>query len=253
MWETDLVTLLGILLFGTALAYKISFLHNRSIGYFSLMQVLMLVVVPGFVYVFLFSYIEQILERPVQLQVAFPDGLLVNVILLSALFAYGGVAVHAVTKMLKSALINGKQVEALVINKYFHLSFSHNMIFGGGVMAMFGLALLELNHIPDYSPVSLGLIVIKGVLLVGSLIGAMYFYTQDSDKFEDYKGKWGDLKLVFVVAWIGAVLLFYAIRKINPVFKEYNLLLPILVGFVILAGLNTALVVKRLKRRRERR
>lgn len=248
--ETDLLTLAVLLAFAAALAYSISFLHNKSIGYFSLLQILYLVVIPGFLYVMIFSAMQEILVRPQNPEVFLPDAFLTNLTLLSVLFTYGGLAIHTVTKMLKRALVGEEQSVALAINKYFHLSFSHNLFMSGAVLMVVALTLLEMNHLPR--PTSAGMLatVLKGLFLGVSFVGGLFFYTRRDDYviYEGYTGRWADLKLVFVVAWMGGVLVIYAVRKLDPSLRQYSLLLPVLISFLIFALLNAVLVVRRLRR-----
>lgn len=248
--ETDLLTLVVLLAFAAALAYNISFLHNKSIGYFSLLQILYLVVIPGFLYVMIFSAMQEILMRPQNPEVFLPDALLTNLTLLSVLFTYGGVAIHTVTKMLKRAIVGEKQSVALAINKYFHLSFSHNLFMSGAVLMVVALTLLEMNHLPRATSAGLLATVLKGLFLGVSFVGGLYFYTRRDDYviYEGYAGRWADLKLVFVVAWMGGVLVIYAVRKIDPSLRQYSLLLPVLISFLLFALLNAVLVVRRLRR-----
>jgi hypothetical protein len=241
--ETDFSTLLVVILFAMILAYRVTLFHRKTIGYFSLLQIIYLVVVPGFLFPLAYSYLQSILARPVSDQAVLPDGLMVNVILLATLFTYGGVAIHAVTKML-SEVLRHEESEASRINKYFHLTFSHNLTFAGVLLTVLGFALLELNRVPVGDPQNLITALAKGLGLGVSLIMAMYLYTRSVD---EYSGKWSDLNGVFFVLWLGLMLVLYGIRKVDPTLSDYQLLLPALLGLSMVAGLNIILVLRRLK------
>lgn len=247
MDETDLVSLLIIGMFAATALYRITPLHRKSIGYFSLLQVLYLVVFPGVLYVFIFSYMQRILARPLNPVIFISDPVLVNAALLSALFTYGAIAIHTVTKMMKPIIIL-ENSKVLPINRFFHLTLSHNLLYSGGLTTMVSLTLLEINHIPPKLEGSLASIIAKGVMMAAVMLAALRFYTGDKDGIEFYRGKLGDLKMAFLIFWLGAVLLVTAVVKINPQLKQYDLLPPVLVGFAIFSALNTVPVIKKLAR-----
>lgn len=244
MFETDIVTLVLVLFFAAALTYKLSFFKNKTIGFLSLSQITYLIIIPGFIYTFAFSYIQSILARPLNQQIILPDSLLTNIILLSCLFTYGGLAIHSTSKMLSETLKSQKS-KAQKMNTFFHLSLSHNLVFAGAILTVVGFTSLELNHIPSDTPNSLFFSIIKGILLGLSLIVGMYWYTTSDDP--EYKGRWLDLKTSFLILWIGSIFVLYGIKKTNPALRNFDLLIPTLVGFLIIALLNAVLVLRKLK------
>lgn len=254
MFDVDFITLLAVLVFSAVLAYPIKILRNTTVGHFSLFELLYLVVIPGFFFTMGFSYLQTVLSRPAQENIILPDGLLANVILISMLFAYGGVAIHTVTKMM-SEYLRYDTSKAGELNRYFHMKFSHALIYGAGVLMVAGFSLLELNHLPVGKPNSLIFSWIKGLVLGGSLLTAMYWYTQGDDRVVDrsskpdvtYRGRYADLKVVFLLCWVAMVLLLYGIRKTNSLFSDYDMIVPALVGFSVVAFLNAVLVFRRLK------
>jgi hypothetical protein len=131
------------------------------------------------------------------------------------------------------------------MNRFFHLTFSHNMVYLGLIVAVVGTVLLELNHVPSESG-SVSMAVIKGLGLGVALILSMYSYTSSKDA---YSGRWNDLRFVFMLFWVGFVMVVYGIRKIRPDLGDYQLLLPILMSMGLLGLLNTVLVVRRVKRK----
>ena len=144
MIEGNFVLILIVILFASALAYRTTFLQKKSIGYFSLLQILYMVVIPGFLFPMVFSYLRSVTVRPLSEYRIVGDGVLLNMILLSILFAYGGVTVHSVTKMLGSRM--KPEGEAFEMNRFFHMNFSHNLIYSAVLIAIVGLSLLELNQ-----------------------------------------------------------------------------------------------------------
>lgn len=193
----------------------------------------------------IFSYLQSTLRLPKSESSIISDGFLVNTILLSMMYSYGGIAIHAITKMFSDHL-KDTNTEIAQINKFFHLTFSHNLIYSGMAISSLGITLLELNHIPDNQPASIGWGIFRGLLLGLSFAIFIYYYTRASSSNE-YRGRWGDLKMVFGVVWIGFSLLLYIVQKFDIGFSEYQLLLPMFLSFAVLAGLSLILVIRRLK------
>ncbi len=240
--ETDFLTLLLVLLFAAASAYKISYFKNKNIGYFSLLQVIYLVIVPGFAFTFAFSYLQSILKRPLNNPIILNDSFLVNAILISILFTYGGMAIHAVTKMLHETIGTGN-IKAFKMNSFFHLTFSHNLIYSGAILTATFLTLLELNHVAPEGENSLIWASLKGITLGLSLLLCMFWYNPYHKM-----SKWNDLKIFFLFFWFGIVTIFYSIKKVNPAIRNYDLLLPILLSYSLIGLLSTFLILRKLKR-----
>lgn len=244
-WGIDFLSLIAILGFSAVLVYPIGFLHRKKIWHLSLLQILYLVIIPGFLLVLGNSYIRQILERSAVATPFLSDGFLVNLILLSMFFSYGGVAIHAVTKMLSELLEKGDGNEDFAtVNRFFHLNFSHNLIYGGLILLVFGFVMLEFNHIPSGGEGSLLWLVIKGLVLGVSLVVAMFLYTRSRSS---YVGRWADLRAVFFMFWIVIIVMAYGIKRFNAVWRDYDFLIPSIIGFGVVAFLNAVLVFRRLK------
>ena len=245
MIEADFATIALVLVFAGILSYKSSYMQNRRIGYLSLLQIFYMVVIPGLLFPFGYSYLRSIISRPIRPELVLPDGLLVQVLLLSLLFAYGGAAIHGVTKML-STTFDDKDSETYRMNRYFHLTFSHNLIYASIMLAIPCMALLELNHMPDGSTNSLLWSVLRGLGLGFSFFLMMYLYDPYTE--EAYRSRWNDLKWVFMVVWVGFVMVLYGVRKLNPSLNDYQLLIPALLSLSLFILLSLVLVIRRVKR-----
>jgi hypothetical protein len=236
-----------VLLAAFGLAWRVQLFHRKLIWHLSYLQIFLLVVVPGLLFPRLFTYVLVLAQTPLRADIIISDVVLINIILLSVVFSYGGISIHTVTKMLSYPhLLRYDDSEAGEMNKFFHLTFSHSLAFGGAVAGMVGITLLELNHVPMGDPSGLAGGLLKGLALGGLLLLGMYNYTRYQG--DEYKGKWSDLKMVFLVAWVGFMLILYAVRRVNPAITDYQLLLPALMGFALLGFVNLFLVVRRLKR-----
>lgn len=237
-------TVLAVFLLVVASIYRIQSLHRKKIWNLSIQQLIHLVLIPGVLFPMVFSYLLGVMRLP-RIEMAFlSDNFLVTAILMAMLFGYGGVAIHAVTKMLSEYLKEDKS-ELAEINKFFHLTFSHNLAFAGISLASLGLVLLEINHV-SRGPLGLWNGVVRGLMLGGSFWLATYNYARYTG--ERYQGRWNDLKVTFGVVWLAFALIIYLVEKLNVGFSEYDLLLPMLLSFSIMVGVSLVLVVRRLKR-----
>jgi len=244
MHGSSLITVIGVLCFVMIFLYRVQVLHTKKIWNLSIQQIIYLILIPGLVFPMVFSYLQSMARLPKSNTTFFPDGLLINIVLLSLMFSYGGIAIHAVTKMF-SEYLKDKDDELSQINKFFHLNFSHNLVSSGIIVTSLGITLLELNHIPDSGIASVSWGVLKGILLGISFAIFLYYYTRASS--DKYRGRWSDLKFFFGIAWIAFTILLYIIEKFEIGFTEYQLLLPILLSFSVVVGLSLILVIKRLK------
>lgn len=236
-----------VLLFAGIIVYTFPYFHSKKLGYFSLVQLFYLVIIPGLLFPLGFSYILEILDRPMINNVVFSDNLLVGLILLTLLYGYGGVAIHTVTKMLSTTLKpDSNNREAYEMNRFLHLTFSHNLTYSAIVVLMIGLTLLELNHVMVGEPLGVIQAVLRGLGLGSGLLISMYLYDPYSE--DAYRSRWNDLKWLFIVVWIGFVLLLYVIKSLNPSITSYQLLLPALLSIAFLASFSLLVVVRRIKR-----
>jgi hypothetical protein len=135
--------------------------------------------------------------------------------------------------------------DASEVNRFFHLTFSHNLSFTGAALALVGITLLELNHVT--SQVNFGLWggIVRGLILGGAFILGTYNYTRYTG---GDVGRWSDLKVMFIVVWIAFIVLLYAIKRLDPRMTDYELLLPSLLSFSLMAILGFVLVFRRVKR-----
>lgn len=244
MKGTGLFTIVIVIVVVGALVYRVQTLHKRKIWNLSVQQLIHLVLIPGILFPMIFTYLQGFVRLPRNTEAFLPDGFLVNAVLLSLLFTYGGIAIHAVTKMMNEHL-SGTETEAAEINAFFHMTFSHNLAFVGISVASLGLTLLEINHVPAGNAVSLWAGLWRGLLLGGSFALAAYNYTRYTG---GDLGRWNDLKITFGVIWLVVALLIYVAEKMDIGLSEYQLLLPMLLSFSVMAFLSLILVFRRIKR-----
>ena len=247
MPSIELITISSVFILAATLAYKSSFLHNKKIGHISLLQIFYLVLAPGFLYTIIFSYILDVLARPLNRHIFLNDKLLTSLLLLSILYTYGGIAIHGLTKTLW-AYFDETQKKSLLfkVNEYFHIELSHNLIFIGGLISATCFSLLELNHVSPYPQQSRLLIIILNGVFVGlASIGSLSWYKRGGNL------AWSDLKLFFFSLWTMIIIIFYAIKPYIKNVKAYPFTLTMLVAFFILAALNIFLYVRKVKNKIE--
>jgi hypothetical protein len=242
-----MITALILLLITGTLAYRNSFLKNRYIFHLSLQQILYLVFLPGIIFILINSYMQSLLTLPLESTILINDTILSDIIFLALFFTYGGISIHAVTKILAHTTLRYSKSDAAEINRYFHLNFSHNLIFGGAIFLVVCLAMLELNHTNPSDVPGMTSLIIRGLIMACSLLYAMFNYTRFQDE-GDYAGRWADFKVVFIIAWSALVLIFLALKKTDSSFRQYNLVLPIILTLSLLVSLNIFLILRRIKR-----
>lgn len=232
-------------MFAAAVLYRSAYLHRKKVWNLSVQQVINLIIIPGIIFPFVYAYLRSVQQLPRNPYAFFPDALLVNIILLAFMFAYGGTAIHAVTKMM-SVYLRQEKGDLAEVNRFFHLQFSHTLSYAGALVAFMGLVLLELNHLPAGDKGSLVWGVIKAVGLGLAVLLGMRGYTRNFG--DDYQGRWRDLRLVFLVFWVGFIFFLLGVRRLRPELTDYQLLLPAVGVFGVMILLSTVLVVRRVGR-----
>ncbi|MBI2337619.1 hypothetical protein HYU95_00390 [Candidatus Daviesbacteria bacterium] len=243
MLEDNFLTLIIFLMAGTAAIYRISFFRKKTIGYFHLLQIIYLIIIPGIGLTLIFSYLASILKRPLISPPIMPDGLIFSFLIPAMFFTYGGIAIHSVTKMLWEYMKKDENDKAYRMNRFFHLTFSHNLIYSGGFLATLGLTLLELNRVPLENHTNQLFAIVRSIIMGTTLVIGVFWYNPYGRI-----SRWSDLKTFFLVVWAGFLLLLYAIKKVSPDIQDYQLLLPALLASSLIAALNLFLVFKRLRR-----
>lgn len=245
MFPVDIVSVFLVFLVSLPLIYKTSFLKKKAIWHMSILQTLFLVVVPGILFIIFYSYLQTVLGRPRVDNSFLSDSTLINLILLATLFTYGGTAIHAVTKMLSETSLRYEKTKVAELNSYFHLEFSHNLIYSGAVAMVIGMTLLEMNHAPLKGYDGLVKPVIQGLIGGSVLIIAMLHYTRSDDH---YSGRWYDLKAAFLTIWIGLILILYSMWRATPSLREYQLVVPVFSALTLVSILNIGLIIRRLRK-----
>lgn len=246
----DFMSIVVLLLFASAVAYRSQFLQKKKLFHFSLLQILYLVVVPGMLFIILNSYVQEVLHQPLQPAPMFSDRFLTNWFQLSIFFGIVGLIMHAVTKMLAMAGLRYSESEAAQLNRYYHLNLSHNLLYASGFMLLASISLLEMNHVPVTSVNSLLPPVWKGLVLGIIVVVGLVIYTRSED---EYKGRWADLKATFIVFWVACVLVLYGAARSDFPLKEYQLAYPSLLSFLFVVIVNLFLLVRRVKLKRDQR
>lgn len=251
MISSHLITILIILFIGGLLAYRASFLKNKRLFNFSIHQILYQFVLPLIFAYLISAYSISLMSQPMVANPILPDKYLLSWIFLSCLISYGGISIHSVSKALFQAGLKSPKSEIGQLNQYLHLTFSHNIIFSGAIFLLVGLTLLELNHITNYSSSHLFWPFFRGGVIGIGIITAMFRYIRPNLE-EDYPGhRWSDLQLVFALSWIAFIVVFSALEFTNVSVRDYQLLVPSMIGLAIVNIFHIALAIRHFRRRKK--
>ncbi len=251
MIRSHLLSIIIVIGVTCLVTYKASFLKNKRVFRLSLFEILYMILLPGIISVLINSYVNGISALPLSTYAVLSDGVLKNIIMLAILFTYGGQVVHIVSKSLFLAGLKHDDSEAAQLNEFLHLPFSHNLIYSGLFLLVVSLTLLELGHVPAYEYDKLWIPITRGLVLGAVFVGAMYRYIRP-DEEEDYPGRrWADFKATFILGWVGTIIIAYIVTKFDTNLKEYQLVLPSLLGFAVINIVNVALFFRHVKNRKK--
>lgn len=244
----------------SVISYRWSFLHTKKISYLSLMQYFYLIIVPGVLLSFIFSFILDILDRPPNLDLFLNDRILTIALLLSLIYTYAGVVTHAVCKTLSQCFDKSQhRSRAFVVNKYLHLTFSHNLCYAGICSVAIFLSLLEINHLPFSSirPRSYLLPLINGLILGLTFIFMLIQYrsfSKNKDISEYFEVKpWSDLRFFFYIFWGVFLIFLYGAKPYLRTIQYYPIAFSILIASLEVVVLSFYLYFRRLYRRTRHR
>lgn len=225
----------------STLTYKLSFFHHKKIAFIPLIQLFNLIILPGVIYTIVFSYVLEIVDRPLNENNLFSDKLLLILFLLSMLYTYGGIAIHTLTKTLSSYFKpSDKTRDLFQVNSFFHLGFSHNLTFIGAFVSAGCFALLELNHQSPYPAQSRFIFTILGGIFLGlTLIASL--------ALNRWYKRWADLKYLFFTLWVLFIIILYALKPYIKNVKAYPITLVMLISFAFVAALSLFLSVRKYK------
>lgn len=244
---TDTLSIAIVVCLAAVAAVKIPFLKNHNFMRLSLLRILYLIFIPGILFIILTSYAQNISTLPKPAYTIFSDRMLLDVMYLSLFYTYGGLAIHTVTKSLAEKGLRLHDSEAANFNRYFHLTFSHNLIYGGAALIITSLALLEMNHVPVYeydrwlSPIA------RGLGLGFTFVAAIYFYNPAND---GYRNRWTDLRIMFTLAWAAFALILFMVIKTDAPIKQYQFLLPTLLALGLVNTMYALIVIRHLHRKK---
>lgn len=216
----NLMPFLVILLFSILFVYKNTYLEKIVIWYIPLKQILCLFIFPA-IFILLISFlIQNILQRGLVTNQLIPRLWLLVVLELFILLTYGGIAIHTVTKTLADKYLRNLKTDLATLNSYFHLIFSHNLIYIGSIGIITCVASLDLHHIQTISSSPIWLNIIQGII-VGLIIAiSMLHYTQSRDK---YSGRFDDLKIVLIFLLICIIFLFSLAYLLSVDIRKYQI------------------------------
>lgn len=245
MQSLDFLTIIAAVLIVAAFFHRISYFRTKKVGYFDLLQLLYLIVFPVTIYLVIFTHVQLLLATPPNGLGLFSDGILMNLFMISCMLTYGGVVMHAMGKMLSKELVGHDHLAAFKTNRFFHMTFSHNLMIAGSLAAALWLALLEINHAQLDNPADLIQSSLVGVVIGSVLWLSMYWYQKTT---VEHEGRWYDLRHTFIIVWILFAVLLYYYQSLNAeafAYSEY--VVAVFVALLVLMIASLILVIRRLK------
>ena len=245
--DVHISTTLALLMIGMVVAYRSSAFHKKGkLGDLSLLQTIYMLA-PLLALPFLYEYIQVTKARQLMAGAPFKSGIIENMIIVSAGILYGGAVVHGTSKTV-AVEFKRKGSRAYKTNRFFHLTFSHNLTYVGMVMLVLSIVAMELSFDPIISREPILLSAIKGVLIgVGFVAGLMMY-----DPFAEggYKSRWSDLKTTFMSLWLGLPFVLYIAYKVDPDWNRYQLAVSLLTGLAVTLLLSLGLLLRYLRRKK---
>lgn len=177
--------LTGIIIIVTAallavLSHRHDRLANKILKNVPLNEWLGIAVFPIFLYIGLAMIIKNILIRP-NVEIFFLDDVdILAIMLLSLIYGYVAVALHFGSKVLWMYLRTNSKSMAYKVNEMFHGKLSHYLGYLNGLVVLFTISLLEINHPMQFSLLKsyLTYIVIGGIV-IGLAASKSIFYTNE--------------------------------------------------------------------------
>lgn len=155
--------------------YRLRFTSQIKVGNIYLVQLYYLIA--GVVVTLMLINVElDMVKRPLIENTPFSSDLLQNIFIGSLMVAAMGTAIHSISTSVAQAfdkdeakaatsIKNKIKGEAYNMNRQFHQSFSHNMVYVGAILGQITMALIELNHPLTFTTFPLPIILFVGVIL----------------------------------------------------------------------------------------
>lgn len=237
-----------VLMGAMAAVYRLNQFHKRTIWYLSWVQFFYTVLVPLILMPMFYVYIKSILMKPRSANIFLSDDLILMTMFVSAMFAYGGLVVHGITKMMEGKVNKLLQPDLEEMRRFFHLTFSHNLTYLGAIVIGACVALLELNHVFD-NQWGVFWAIVRGIGMGIGMLIALTNYASPNIKKKIMADKWVQMRFVFLTSWVLLFMFLWGIKKFNPQLDTYQMVIPMLVMLGMINFLSVVIVFKKLRGR----
>lgn len=144
------ILIISLVIFIAVISYKRARLEQRLIKQIPVIDWLLMFVFPITFYLGLLMIVRNILLRERIDILDFEDSQLLGAGIFFMIYAFVGVSVHFVAKVLSRYIRPDKKSKAYQVNEIFHGKLSHYITFACSFMVIFILALFEINYpLPD--------------------------------------------------------------------------------------------------------
>lgn len=202
---------LTIFLFATVIALFIyRFNGRKKIFSFDLVQFIYLFIIAPTIFIWLKSFFFYTVRREISHTLTLSQFFFLDTLLsVVGLFLFGILAIHTITKVFKLEKTKDPFADIYQISEYFHLWWSHVLMYVGGFGLFTLVSLLNL-----FFPFPNGSVLLERPLLAisGGIFGlVVYFAVWTSDPLQHRRSFMRLMKLCYVFFFLFHVLLYFAI------------------------------------------
>lgn len=172
------ILLISLISFIAIVSYRRPRLEQRVIKRIPVIDWLNILVFPLVFYAGMVFIVRSIFARPRISILDFDDSLIIGVGVFFVIYAFVGLSVHFVSKVLSRYIRSDSRSRIFTINEIFHGKLSHYITFVSSWMVGFSMALLEINY-PLADKISSGMVILIGLsaIMGGYSATKTVFYT----------------------------------------------------------------------------
>src|SRR3989338_793665 len=172
------ILIISLVTFIAVISYRRPRLEQRVVKQIPLIDWFNIFIFPMIFYFGLVMIVRNIMYRPRVNILDFEDSLLLGAGTIFLIYAFVGLSVHFVGKVLSRYIIRSTMSKIYYINEIFHGKLSHYIAYVCGYMVIFTLALLEINYpSTDKMNILMVLIVVTAGAISGFSATKTIFYT----------------------------------------------------------------------------
>jgi hypothetical protein len=170
-----LLTLLTVVVFVALLAATFLYRHNgrKQIFNIDLVQFVYLFVLTPMLFIWMKTFLFYLVRNELNLSVSVGELFTIDTVFsVVAFYVFAAVAIHSLTKTFALRRLEDPELDLYHLSEYFHLWWSHIVLYGGGMVLV---AFISLTNLLITIPVQTSKLVFLGVPLLGVLFGVVSF------------------------------------------------------------------------------